>query len=150
LEPKSFKPMKILSTKIHACLDYSCAIIMICSSLLFQLSSQEYYILFLTGCFTLLYNAITNHEFAVIRLITMSTHFKLDFLSGMLLITIALFFPLNSIADILLIAFGCLNMLMRFFSHSHIAPTHKYPGSFPKQYDMPIYGKMEKFPRMKI
>jgi hypothetical protein len=142
--------MKILSTKTHACLDYFSAVIMICGSLLFNLNETENYILTLTGSIILLYSAVTNYEFGVLHLLGLHNHFKLDIICGCILLLSPWFFPFSTEAYTIFISCGVFKIITGVATTAHTAPSNKYTGSFRKLYDMPGYGKMEKFPRMKI
>lgn len=142
--------MNIITTKTHACLDYISAIIMICSSLLFQLSIQEDYILFISGIITILYSALTNYEFSVLHVISTNKHFKLDMLTGLALVLLPAFFPFGQEASVVFFSCGGLKIIISLITDPKRVASKKYSGNFHKQYDMPIYGKMEKFPRMKF
>lgn len=142
--------MNIITTKVHACFDYASAIVMICSSYLFQLSVQENYILFISGIITIIYSAFTNYEFALLHLIGTTKHFKLDFLTGLALVLLPVFFSFGFQASLLFFVCGGVKLMISLISDPKRAASKKYMGNFHKQCDMPIYGKMEKFPRIKF
>lgn len=142
--------MNIITTKTHAAFDYLSAIVMVCSSFLFQLSVQEDYILFISGIITIVYSVLTNYEFAVAHLISTNKHFKLDFLTGLVLLLLPVFFSFGLQASVLFFCCGGLKLIMSLITDPKRAASKKYTGNFHKLYDMPMYGKMEKFPRIKF
>ena len=79
--------MKIISTKVHGYLDYSLAIILILSPILFGLDTKgsESIILYLIGGMALTYSLFTDYELGLIKMFSMKTHLALDRFSGLLL-----------------------------------------------------------------
>lgn len=142
--------MKLLTTKVHACIDYLCAIIMMSSSLFFNLSPMENYALLVSGITTIIYSAFTKYEFSVLHLIRLNKHFKMDVLSGTGLIIAPWLFSFSPDAKVIFMACGGLKVIIGFITSTCSSAAKQYSSSFYKMYDMPVYGKMEKFPRMKI
>jgi hypothetical protein len=142
--------MKLITTKAHACIDYLIGIVMVSSSLLFNLNIMENYILLISGIITILYSVLTNYEFSVLHLIRLNKHFKLDIFSGIGLIIAPWFFSFSQEAYLLFFICGGLKIVIGYITSVRPAASKQYMGNFYKMYDMPVYGKMEKFPRMKL
>ncbi len=142
--------MKLISTKVHAVIDYLCAGIMVSSSLLFNLNTMENYILLISGIITIVYSALTNYEFSALHFIRLNKHFQMDILSGLGLILAPWFFSFSQEAYVLFFACGALKAIIGIITSPRPVASKQYAGNIYKMYDMPVYGKMEKFPRMKL
>lgn len=122
---------------------------MVSSSLLFNLSGMENYILLTSGIITLIYSGLTHYDFSVLHLIRLNKHFKMDIISGIGLLLAPWLFSFSVEAYVLFFALGGLKVIIGFTTFPSYMTAKHYGGSFYKIYDMPVYGKMEKFPRMK-
>ncbi|MES2559366.1 MAG: hypothetical protein V4590_06475 [Bacteroidota bacterium] len=142
--------MNLISTKAHACLDYLSAVVLMGSSFLFTLNGMENYILLISGIITLLYSMLTNYEFSLLHLIRLNMHYKLDILSGVGLMIAPWILSFNRESLLLFCLFGGYKIVIGFTSSFRAPASKQYTGHFHKMYDMPVYGKMEKFPRMKV
>jgi hypothetical protein len=79
--------MKIISIKVHGCLDYlfGIFIILVPSLFGFNTSGTESIILFVIGISTLLYSLCTDYEWSIVKIIPVGFHLILDLFSGILL-----------------------------------------------------------------
>jgi hypothetical protein len=81
--------MKVIDTKIHGCLDYIVALILIASPLMFDFARNgaETWVPLILGIGTVVYSLLTNYELSLWPRIPMRIHLVLDTLSALLLAT---------------------------------------------------------------
>lgn len=142
--------MKLISTKTHAWLDYICAGSMIGNAVFLNPDPIANYILMISGTMTLLYSTITHYEFSLLQLIPLKKHFRMDILSGSGLIIAPWIFEFEMYTDIFFWVCGGIKILSAVVTHPKPVSANHVRSNIYKLYDMPVYGKMEKFPRMKL
>jgi hypothetical protein len=115
--------MKIITTKVHGCLDYTVAILLIISpwALRFSYNRTATIVMVLSGLITILYSLITDYEYSVARLISMKTHLILDALSALLLIISPWLFGFHEDVYLPHVIFGIVELLAVSMSQS--SPT---------------------------
>lgn len=80
--------MRLISTRLHALLDYSIALLSILSPILFSIEGQRETIVLLSfGMLIILYSFFTDYNFGMSRQIPMWLHLRMDQLAGLMMMT---------------------------------------------------------------
>lgn len=119
----------MISSKIHAVLDYVVGLLLIAAPWLlgFADNSAATMVPVILGILTLVYSLFTNYEYSLARMLPYKTHLIIDFVAGMLLLSSPWLLGFNDrvyLPHVILGAFEMVAVMLSRKATSEIHPEH--------------------------
>lgn len=119
--------MRFLPTKWHATLDYIIAGLMLLSHWIFNLDGIALWIFFICGLSLLLYSAITDYEFSILKKIPTSYHLQFDVFTGAFIVISPVLFNFYSEVFFPQLILGSLILVTSLITHIYPDYIKKAP-----------------------
>lgn len=113
--------MRFISTRTHGVLDYLMGALLIAAPWLFGFAygGTETWVAVALGIGVIVYSLLTRYELGLFRMLPMSVHLVLDFMSGALLAASPWLFGFDGIVTVPHVAFGLLEMGAALMTHPY-------------------------------
>jgi hypothetical protein len=114
--------MKIIPTFVHGFIDYVIGIFLMMMPWLFDFPTEENETLVpaFVGAGIIAYSLVTNYEYGALKIISMNSHRRLDYLAGCVLALSPWLFGFHKIVYLPHLVVGFFIVVISFFSKSHL------------------------------
>jgi hypothetical protein len=113
--------MKIISTRVHAMLDYLVSIVLLLYPFITGINNMSHvaaYIMMACGIVTFLVSLFTNYEFSLFKKIPMKVHLTIDTIQAFFLIASPWLLGFNVAVNVPHVLFGVLELLVVMLSQT--------------------------------
>lgn len=118
----------MISSKIHAILDYTVGILLIAAPWLlgFADNTAATIIPVILGASTVIYSLFTNYEYSLVRLLPYKIHLMIDFMAGLLLLASPWLFGFNDRIYFPHVILGVFEIIAVILSRKETAAVHRH------------------------